>query len=235
MSLFHRSHHTDTQPRHDTAVSKQHNTAESLKAELQRLSPTSTNHTVSTTHTTALGILGLLAIAGTFFYANRSPRIPSGIHPVKDFNIDRYLGKWYEIARIDHSFEKGLQRTQAEYSRLSNGNILVTNRGYNPQRNEWRIAHGKARPTISTDIAALKVSFFGPFYSGYNVVALDDEYRWAMVLGSTLDYFWILSRTPSLPQGVQERLMHQAQQLGVDIHNVLWVHQDGVNPTGSYK
>lgn len=234
MSLFHRSRHTDTQPRHDTAAGKQHNTAESLKAELQRLCPTSTSHAVSTTHT-ALGILGLLAIAGTFFYANRNPRIPSGIHPVKDFNIDRYLGKWYEVARIDHSFEKGLQRTQAEYSRLSSGNILVTNRGYNPQRNEWRIAYGKAQPTISADIAALKVSFFGPFYSGYNVVALDDEYRWAMVVGSTLDYFWILSRTPSLPQGVQERLMHQAQQLGVDIHKVLWVHQDGVNPTGSYK
>ena len=234
MSLFHRSRHTEYGPRQDANTGKQHNTAESLKAELQRLTPIDTNSS-SSAAPTALCLLGLAAIAGGIFYANRTPRIPSGIRPIEHFDLDRYLGKWYEVARIDHSFEKGLQRTQAEYSRLPHGNILVTNRGYNPQRNEWRIAHGKARPTISADIAALKVSFFGPFYSGYNVVALDEEYRWAMVVGSTLDYFWILSRTPSLPQGIRERLLHEAQFLGIDIHKVLWVHQDGVNPTGSYK
>lgn len=182
----------------------------------------------------ALCTLGLVAVAGLALYATRNPRIPQGIHPVEDFELQRYLGKWYEVARIDHSFEKGLQRTQAEYSLLPNGRIQVVNRGYDPKRGEWKISFGKAMPTIRPDVAALKVSFFGPFYGGYNVVALDDKYRWAMVIGDKLDYFWILSRTPTLPDGVQERLLHHAQQLGVDLTKVLWVHQDGVNPTGSY-
>jgi len=179
--------------------------------------------------------VGLAALAGAAIYATRNPRIPEGVHPVENFNLDRYLGKWYELARIEHSFEKGLQRTQAEYSVNPDGSIQVINRGYDPKRGEWKVSHGKAKPTIAPDIAALKVSFFGPFYAGYNVVALDEQYQWAMIIGSKLDYFWILSRTPSLPDGVEERLMHQARMLGVDTQKLLWVHQDGVNPTGSYK
>lgn len=143
------------------------------------------------------------------------------------------LGAMY--VGIDHSFEKGLQRTQAEYSQNPDGSIQVINRGFNAKLGEWKISHGKAKPTIAPDIAALKVSFFGPFYGGYNVVALDDNYQWAMVIGSKLDYFWILSRQPSLPPGIEEQLMQQAQRLGVDTQKILWVHQDGVNPTGNYK
>lgn len=189
----------------------------------------------NSTLSTLLCAIGLAAVAGAAVYAARSPRIPEGIAPVEGFDLTRYLGKWYELARIEHSFEKGLQRTQAEYSIHPDGSIQVINRGYDPKRGEWKISHGKAKPTIAPDIAALKVSFFGPFYSGYNVVALGDDYQWAMVIGSELEYFWILSRTPSLPKGVEDRLMHQARLLGVDIQKVLWVHQDGVNPTGSYK
>ena len=236
MSLFYRSRKADIslhRPRW-TASNTERNTAESLKAALHNPHPMQ-HPTRSPSGSAALCALGLAAMAGAFFYASRNPRLPNGIRPVSHFNLDRFMGTWYEVARIDNNFEKSLQRTQAEYHRLSHGCIGVTNRGYDPVRNEWRVAHGKARPTMTTDIAALKVSFFGPFYSGYNVVTLDDGYRWAMVIGSTLDDFWILSRNPSLPKGIEEQLTQQAQQLGIDIQKILWVHQDGVNPTGSYK
>lgn len=185
----------------------------------------------------ALLVLGLAAAgaAGLAWCALRKPAIPAGIAPVANFDLRRYLGKWYEVARIDQRFERGLQRTQAEYSQNPDGSLAVVNRGYDPKRNEWKITQGKAKAVIARDIAALKVSFFGPFYSGYNVVALDRNYQWAMVIGSSLDYFWILSRTPSLPDGVEDRLTARAAALGVNTQKVLWVHQDGVNPTGSYK
>ena len=176
-----------------------------------------------------------LAAAGTIaWYALRRPSIPSSVIPVSDFDIQRYMGKWYELARIENRWESGLQRTQAEYSLLRNGTVIVENRGYDARKREWNVATGKAKPVFSDDVAALKVSFFGPFYDGYNVVALDNNYRWAMVVGSQLDRFWILSRTPVLPSGVQDRLLRQASEIGVDVERILWVHQDGVNPTGSY-
>ena len=102
----------------------------------------------------------------------------------------------------------------------------------NPARQRWKESEGKARFTGDPTQAALKVSFFGPFYGGYNVVALDPQYQWAMVVGSSLDYFWILSRTPTLAQSVKDQLMAQARALGVDEQRVLWVLQDGVNTTG---
>ena len=220
------------------ASTKLQNTVQSLKTALHPTNApavSSPSRSSVTVGNAVLCTIGLAALAGAAIYATRNPRIPEGIQPVGDFNLDRYLGKWYEVARIEHSFEKGLQRTQAEYNLNPNGSIQVINRGYDPKRGEWKISHGKAHPTIAPDIAALKVSFFGPFYGGYNVVALDENYQWAMVIGSNLEYFWILSRQPSLPEGVEERLLHQAQLLGVDSQKVLWVHQDGVNPTGSYK
>lgn len=240
MPFFHRSCRSDITsacPKCETQ-DKLHNTVQSLKAALQQhpaLNATTATSTKSATTGAVLCTVGLAALTGAAIYATRNPRIPEGIHPIENFDLSRYLGKWYELARIDHSFEKGLQRTQAEYSLATNGSIHVVNRGFNPKRGEWKISHGKAKPTMAPDIAALKVSFFGPFYGGYNVVALDDDYQWAMVIGSKLDYFWILSRQPSLPNGVQDRLMHQAKMLGVDLQKILWVHQDGVNPTGNYK
>ena len=236
MSLLNGSRHSQkvSPARIDKATGSQSEASMDSKATLQPLSRNDTTGADSKT-STALCLLTLTAFAGAVFYAHRTPRIPRGIVPVQNLDLRRYMGRWYEVARIDHVFERGLQRTQAEYTQRPNGSVWVTNRGYHPLRNEWRIAHGKARPSIAPDIAALKVSFFGPFYSGYHVVALDEDYRWAMVIGSTLEYFWILSRTPSLPPGIKERLMHQAQQLGVPTEKVLWVHQDGVNPTGSYK
>lgn len=237
MPISPRGRKTDFTASYPTRTSNEvaHNAMHNLKNTLKNLSPTTASIKPEATGNTLLFAMGLAALTGAALYATRTPRIPEGIHPIEDFDLHRYLGKWYELARIDHSFERGLQRTQAEYSLNADGSIQVINRGFNAKRGEWKISHGKAKPILTPDIAALKVSFFGPFYGGYNVVALDDNYQWAMVIGSNLDYFWILSRKPSLPSGIEEQLTHQAQMLGVNMQKVLWVHQDGVNPTGNYK
>ncbi len=173
------------------------------------------------------------AVAYLAWMALRTPSRPASVQPVGQFDISRYLGRWYEVARIDQRFEKGLVRTRAEYSLAPNGCVQVVNRGFDPRRNRWKEARGKAQFVGSSDEAALKVSFFGPFYAGYNVVALDEQYRWAMIIGASLDDFWILSRTPVLPNGVRQHLLAQAQQIGIDLDRILWVMQDGANPTGS--
>lgn len=175
--------------------------------------------------------LGAAALLSVLALSACATRVPAGVQPV-NFDIDRYAGHWYEVARIDHIFEKGLVRTSADYSRNADGTIRVLNRGFDPARQKWKEAVGKARFVGEPTQAALKVSFFGPFYGGYNVVALDPQYQWAMVVGSDLDYFWILSRTPTLEQEVKDRLMTQARRLGVDENKVLWVLQDGANTTG---
>lgn len=228
MSFFDRSRKTDHQ---DTL----HHAVQHLKTVLEQRQQALSSHLPAKTSTAVWCAIGLAALAGGAIYAARNPRIPEGVHPVEGFDLDRYLGKWYELARIEHSFEKGLQRTQAEYSRRPDGSVQVINRGFDARRGEWKVAHGKAKPTIAPDVAALKVTFFGPFYGGYNVVALGESYQWAMVIGSSLEHCWILSRTPTLPDGVEGRLVRQAERLGVDTQKLVWVHQDGVNPTGSYS
>lgn len=175
--------------------------------------------------------LGAAALLSVLALSACATHTPTGVQAV-DFDVDRYAGHWYEVARIDHIFEKGLVRTSADYSRNADGTIRVVNRGFDPARQQWKESVGKARFVGAPTQAALKVSFFGPFYGGYNVVALDPQYQWAMVVGSSLDYFWILSRTPTLPQEVKDRLMAQARALGVNEQQVLWVLQDGVNTTG---
>lgn len=177
--------------------------------------------------------LGAAAAAYLTWRAVRTPSRPAGVQPVGNFDVSRYLGRWYEIARIEQRFEKGLVRSRAEYSLAPNGCVQVINRGFDVRHNRWKEARGKAQFVGRSNEAALKVSFCGPFYGGYNVVALDEQYRWAMVIGASLDYFWILSRSPVLPDGVRQQLLAQADQIGIDLDRLLWVMQDGVNPTGS--
>lgn len=230
---------TDTNYTKQKAIEELQDTLHQIQTALNHSQPSDGSQTPSAPSHSSTGMalvtIGLAALAGAAVYAARTPHIPNGITPLDNFNLNRYLGKWYEIARIDHLFERGLQRTQAEYSLHPDGSIQVVNRGFDPKRNEWKIAHGRAQPTLAPDIAALKVSFFGPFYAGYNVVAIGKNYEWAMVIGDKLDNFWILSRNPSLPEGVEDRLISQARLLGVDTQKIIWIHQDGVNPTGSYN
>lgn len=167
-------------------------------------------------------ILAVLALS-----ACSTPRTPEGIQPVSGFDVDRYTGHWHEVARIENSFERGLARATATYSRNPDNTIKVVNRGYDPVRKEWKEAEGTAQFVDSPDRAALKVSFFGPFYGGYNVVALDENYQWAMVVGSSKDYLWILSRTPTLPWHVREHLLERAQALGVDTGKIVFAPPAG--------
>lgn len=151
--------------------------------------------------------------------------VPKGIQPVTGFDAKRYMGTWYELARIEHSFEKGLTQVSAQYSLNDDGTVAVVNRGYDASKKEWRQANGKARFLSDPGVAALKVSFFGPFYGGYNVVSLDDQYQTSLVIGNSLDYFWLLSRSKSIPEPQFRRLLEKAQSLGVDLSQVQVVPQ----------
>lgn len=124
--------------------------------------------------------------------------VPKGIEPVTGFDQERYLGTWYEIARLDHSFEEGLDRVTAEYLPNDDGSIKVINRGYNQAKGEWEEAEGRAVFVGDSDVAHLKVSFFGPFYSSYVVFELDEDYSTAYITGYNRDYLWFLSRTPQV-------------------------------------
>ncbi len=156
-----------------------------------------------------------------------SPSIPEGATAVSPFDVEKYLGKWYEIARIDFKYEEDLNNTTAEYSLRDDGSIKVLNRGYNTKSQKWEDAKGKAKFVDSANIARLKVSFFGPFYSGYNVIALDEEYRYALVAGESLDYLWILSRETSIPQDVKEEYLKIAERVGYDTDRLLWIEHTG--------
>lgn len=168
----------------------------------------------------------LLAVAAAFLLsACSSPTPPDGVQVVQNFDAQRYLGKWYEIARFDHPFESGLEQVTATYSLRDDGGLNVINRGYNPDRGMWQQSTGEAYFTGTPRTAALKVSFFGPFYGGYNVIALDDNYRYALVCGPDRDYLWILSRTPSLPANVKQQMLEIASRQGFAVEKLLWIKQ----------
>ena len=151
--------------------------------------------------------------------------IPENATAVKPFYKEKYLGKWYEIARIDFKFEKDLNNTTAEYSLKKDGKIKVDNKGYNVKKYKWTQAIGNAKFIGHEDIAMLKVSFFGPFYSGYNVIAIDENYKYALVVGKNKDYMWILSREKTIPENYKQRFLDKAKSLGFEIENLVWVEQ----------
>jgi apolipoprotein D and lipocalin family protein len=140
--------------------------------------------------------------------------MPEGVRPGTGFQLDRYLGTWYEIARLDHSFERGLTDVGAAYSRRPDGGVDVLNRGYDAAKGQWKEAWGRAYFLDSPEVGSLKVSFFGPFYGGYHVFALDPDYRWALVAGHDHDYLWILARERQLPPTVLEDLLARVRQAG---------------------
>jgi apolipoprotein D and lipocalin family protein len=151
---------------------------------------------------------------------------PDGVEPVKGFDAARYLGTWHEIARLDHSFERGLSRVTATYSAREDGRIDVLNRGYDSGKGEWREARGRARFVGPRDVGALEVSFFGPFYGGYNVIDLDPEYSIALVAGPTRSYLWILARQPDPATAEIQRLVARAQALGFDTDALIYLDQE---------
>jgi apolipoprotein D and lipocalin family protein len=150
--------------------------------------------------------------------------IPDKVSPVTGFDKSRYLGTWYEIARLDHSFERGLEQVTANYSEMDDGGIKVLNRGYNPQEGEWSTAQGKAYFVGEQDVGHLKVSFFGPFYASYVIAELDKQnYQYALVTGPDTDYLWILSRQPALEQTIVDALVSRAESLGFATSELIFV------------
>jgi apolipoprotein D and lipocalin family protein len=151
--------------------------------------------------------------------------VPDRAVVVQDFSLERYLGTWYEIARLDHPFERGLSHVQAEYSMREDGGVRVINKGYKDQESAWDSAEGKAYFVEQPNIGKLKVSFFGPFYGAYNLIELDPNYQYALVVGPDTDYLWILSRTPELNQDVLQRLLAKASALGFATDQLIYPEQ----------
>jgi len=168
---------------------------------------------------TSIALLCLLCSACT--------AIPTNVTPLSQFEVQRYLGKWYEIARLDNSFEKGLTRVTAEYSMRDDGGITVLNQGYSIKDKIWQSAQGKAYFVDTPDIGHLKVSFFGPFYASYIIYQLDNtHYQYAFVTGYNKDYLWLLARTPTVDQQIIQQFIDSAKQRGFDVNKLIMVDQN---------
>jgi apolipoprotein D and lipocalin family protein len=153
--------------------------------------------------------------------------MPENVRPVENFRLDDYLGKWYEIARLDHSFERGLSRVSAEYTLRDDGGVKVVNRGYSAKEGKWKDVEGKAFFVQNPDQGYLKVSFFGPFYGSYIVFELDHEqYQYALVSGPNTSYLWILARTPKLSDDIRDELVKKAAARGFDTNALIFVEHE---------
>jgi apolipoprotein D and lipocalin family protein len=164
--------------------------------------------------------LALLAIA----LQSGCTGTPDGVQAVTGFELDRYLGTWYEIARLDHRFERGMSDVTANYSMSDDGGVRVVNRGFKIADGEWDEATGKAYFVGDSDVGQLKVSFFGPFYGGYNIIELDkDNYQYALIAGPDRSYLWLLARSPELDDRVLARLVAKARNLGFATDELIYV------------
>lgn len=161
---------------------------------------------------TLAGIAGLFALAGCV-------SVPQGVTPVSGFDLDRYLGRWYEIARLDHGFERGLTNVTATYSLNEDGSVRVANRGFDAGSCEYDEQIGRATFVGDPSVASLGVSFFGPFEGGYHVIELAPDYSYAVVSGPTKDYFWVLSRSPRMSEARLDRILDEAAANGYPIQS----------------
>ena len=151
-------------------------------------------------------------------------KIPANVQPVDGFNINRYMGTWYEIARLDHSFERGLTHVSAEYSLREDGGVRVVNRGYSEKKKAWKEAQGKAYFVGRPDQGYLKVSFFGPFYGSYIIFDLDHQnYQYSLVCGPDTSYLWLLARSPQMDQELKDILIAKAAALNFDTGKLIFV------------
>jgi len=169
---------------------------------------------------TIMSILMLFNLAGC-------SNIPSGADAVRNFDVNRYLGKWYEIARLDHSFERGLTDVYTTYALRKDGGIDVLNRGLDKDSGKWKEVRGRAYFVKGETVGRLKVTFFWPFYGGYNVISLDHEnYSYAMVCGPTRSYLWILAREKTLSKSIIDKLVKAAEDSGFKVEELIFVEQD---------
>lgn len=151
--------------------------------------------------------------------------IPKDVKPVAPFDIKRYSGTWYEIGRKDHKFEKGLIKVTATYVVDEKGKVRVTNKGYNVFSGKWKEVKGKAKLVNEGKEGRLKVSFFGPFYSPYTVIAIDADYENAMVIGKDKAFLWLLSKKPEMSGEIKQRYLQIAEEYKIKTDNIIWVKQ----------
>lgn len=171
-------------------------------------------------------IRALLSVTAALLLAGCSVAPPDNVAPVRNFDADRYLGTWYEIARLDHRFETDLAEVTATYGKREDGGISVRNRGYDVKAELWDSVEGRAYFTGESDVGSLKVSFFGPFYGGYHIMALDEEapdYGYALVSGPSKKYLWVLARQPELAEATVEKLVEQAREAGFPTDGLIFV------------
>ena len=151
----------------------------------------------------------------------------STIHPL---NLQRYLGDWYEIARFDHSFERGLTHAKANYSLNPDGTLTVRNSGI--KKGKLKTAVGKAK--FTNTVGRLRVSFFGPFYSDYRIMMLSEDYNYALIGSKNPNYLWILSRTPEVPVDILDQILDEACDRGYNTDRLIWVEQSDA-PEQNYQ
>jgi len=152
--------------------------------------------------------------------------MPPAVSPITGFELDRYLGTWYEIARLDHSFERGLEQVTANYSMREDGGVRVLNRGFSTKDNAWEEAEGRAYFVEDENTGYLKVSFFGPFYGSYVIFEMDkDNYQHAFISGPDHSYLWMLSRTPTVEPALLDHFKEEAAKLGFDTDALIIVNQ----------
>jgi len=168
-----------------------------------------------------------LCLLGFIFLFSACTGLPQNVNPVQNFDLQRYLGKWYEIARLDHSFERGLSNVTAQYSLRDDGGVKVINSGYSNIKEEREVATGKAYFVREANEGYLKVSFFGPFYGAYVIFDLDhDDYQYSMIAGPDKSYLWILSRAPKMDPSIYKRLVDKASALGFATDKLILVEQN---------
>ncbi len=168
---------------------------------------------------------GIFALAATALLLKSKRTIPRGLTAVENFDKAKYLGKWFEIARLDHRFEKNQTYVTAQYDLNNDGSIKVTNSGFDTIKNKERSIVGKARFVKDEHTGMLEVSFFGPFYSGYNVIAIDKDYKYALVAGKNRAYLWLLSREGSIPKTIINKYLKIAEDAGYDTSKLIWTPQ----------
>ena len=152
--------------------------------------------------------------------------IPKGATAVNNFDVEKYMGQWYEIDRFDFRFERNMDNTTAEYTLNNNQTVSVLNQGRDYVKNKWKSAKGVAKFVGAKDEGRLKVSFFRPFYGSYNIIALDRDYQYALIVGKNTKYMWILSRSKTIPDDVKNNYLDLAKNLGFDIDKLIWVKHD---------
>jgi len=169
-----------------------------------------------------------LYLLALMFFISACTGIPNDLKPIQGLDTEKYLGTWYEIARLDHRFERGMSHVQATYSKRANGGITVVNKGYIEAKKQWKSGQGKAFLNGAAGEGRLKVSFFGPFYGGYNILVLDPDYQYALVAGPNRKNLWILARSSTLPDDTLQGLIQQAQEWGFAVDELIMVSHEPI-------